>query len=137
MAGRLVRVFLVYAEEDYKFRDLVINQARSSHLPVEFADMPTKQPWVERWKGACRTRTFECDGSIILVSKRLKQGSGVKWELECVANAGFPLLGVYVEKCERSAVPDELQDSSVIEWSWPEIAGFIDSLQKPARRAVR
>jgi hypothetical protein len=137
MAGKMVRVFLVYAEEDYKFRDLLINQARNSRQAVEFADMPTKQPWVERWKGACRTRTFECDGSIIFVSKRLKQGAGVKWELECVSNAGFPLLGVFVEKCEGNAVPEELHDSPVIEWNWPEIASFIASLEKPARSAAR
>ncbi len=137
MAGRTVRVFLVYAEEDYKFRDMLINQARTARLAVEFADMPTKQPWVERWKGAVRTRTFECDGSIVLVSKRLKQGSGVKWELECVFNAGFPLLGVCTEKCERSAVPDELADAPVIEWNWTEIAAFIESLQKPAKSAAR
>ena len=75
--------------------------------------------------------------SIILVSKRLKQGAGVKWELECVSNAGFPLLGVFVEKCDRSAVPEQLEDSSVIEWNWGEIAGFIASLEKPARHVAR
>jgi hypothetical protein len=137
MASRSIRIFLVYAEEDYKFRDLMISQARNSRLGVEFADMPTKQPWVERWKGAVRTRTFECDGSIIFVSRKLKQGPGIKWELECVSNAGFPLLGVYTEKCDRSAIPDELDDSPVIDWNWPEIAGFIESLGKPARTAAR
>ncbi len=137
MASRIIRVFLLYAEEDYKFRDLLINQARSSRLSAEFTDMPTKQPWVERWKGTCRTRVFECDGAIILLSKRTRQGSGVKWELECVANAGIPLLGVYAEKCDDSALPDELPDVRLIEWNWPEIASFIESLQKPARSAVR
>ena len=54
MATSTIRVFLAYAEEDYKFRDLVVGQAKSSHLPVEFADMPAKQPWVPRWRAACR-----------------------------------------------------------------------------------
>ncbi len=136
MASRSIRVFLVYTEGDYKFRDLLIAQARSSRLAVEFADMPTKQPGVERWKAAVRTRTFECDGSIVLVSKKLKQDTGVKWELECVSNTGHPMLGVYTEKCDEHSVPDELNDSTVIEWHWPEIAGFIESLGKPVRSAA-
>ena len=81
MATRTIRVFLAYAEEDYKFRDLVVGQAKSSHLPVEFADMPAKQPWVPRWKAACRTRAFECDKAIVLISRKTKQGAGVKWEV--------------------------------------------------------
>ena len=131
MATNLIRAFLIYAEEDYKFRDLLLSQAKASALAVEFAEMPTKQPWVERWKGVCRTRVFECDGAIVLVSKRTKQGTGVKWELECVVNSGIPVLGVYVEKCERSAVQDEIDDTQVIEWNWKDIATFIQSLQKP------
>jgi len=124
----LRRAFLIYAEEDYKFRDLVVNQAKTSHINVEFADMPTKQPWVPRWKTACRTRAFECDGAIVFISKKTKQGVGVKWELECVADTQVPVLGVYVEKGDKSLVPEEIGDSKLIEWNWSEIASFLQSL---------
>lgn len=127
MATHTIRIFLAYAEEDYKFRDLVVGQAKSSHLPVEFADMPAKQPWVPRWKAACRTRAFECDKAIVLISGKTRLGAGVKWEVECITESQIPVLGVYTEKCDQSAVPDELRGSRVIEWNWPEIAGFIQA----------
>ena len=127
MATRIIRVFLAYAEEDYKFRDLVVGQAKTANLSVEFADMPAKQPWVPRWKAACRTRAFECDKAIVLISRKTKQGAGVKWEMECISETQIPVLGVYTETCDKSAVPDELHDSRVIAWNWPEIAGFIQS----------
>jgi hypothetical protein len=128
MATRTVRVFLVYAEEDYRFKDLLVNQARSAKLPVEFTDMPNKQPWVPRWKTTCRSRVFECDGAIVFISTKTKQGTGVKFELECVGEIQIPVLGVYVDKSGKSAVPEELLDSRLIEWSWPEIAAFLQSL---------
>ncbi|MBZ5626724.1 MAG: hypothetical protein LAQ69_49805 [Acidobacteriia bacterium] len=130
MATQIVRTFLVYAEEDYRFRDLLVNQAKSLRLPVEFTDMPNKQPWVPKWKTTCRTRAFECDGAIVFISKKTRQGEGVKFELECVGETQMPVLGVYVEKGEKPALPDELRDSRVIEWNWPEIASFLQSLGK-------
>jgi hypothetical protein len=129
MATQTIRIFLAYAEEDYKFRDLVVNQAKSAKLNVEFADMPAKQPWVPRWKAACRSRTFECDAAIVLVSKKTRQGAGVKWEMECIRDTQIPVLGILMEKIDSSAVPDELHDARMIEWNWPDVAAFI---QKPA-----
>ena len=137
MATQFIRTFLIYAEEDYKFRDQLIGQAKTAKLPVEFSDMPTKQPWVERWKATVRTRAYECDGAIILISKKTKQGAGVKWELECVNNAGIPLLGVYADQVERSSLPEGLEDSRLIQWNWPEIAGFINSLKQASPQTAR
>lgn len=128
MATRTVRTFLVYAEEDYRFKDMLVNQARTANLPVEFTDMPNKQPWVPRWKTTCRSRVFECDGAIVFISKKTRQGEGVKFELECVGETQIPVLGVYVDKTEKSAAPDELRDSRLIEWNWPQIASFLQSL---------
>jgi hypothetical protein len=128
MAARTVRTFLVYAEEDYRYKDLLVNQARSAKLPVEFTDMPNKQPWVPRWKTTCRSRVFESDGAIVFISAKTKQGAGVQFELECVDELRIPVLGDYVGKCEKSAAPEGLLDSRLIEWNWPEIAGFLQSL---------
>jgi hypothetical protein len=128
MATRTARTFLIYAEEDYRFKDLLISQAQSSKLPVEFSDMPNKQPWVPRWKTACRARAFECDGAIVLISPKTRQGTGVKFELECVNETQIPVLGIYVGKSDQGAVPEELHHSRLIEWNWPEIANFLQSL---------
>jgi hypothetical protein len=128
MATRTVRAFLVYAEEDYRFKDLLVTQARTAKLPVEFTDMPNKQPWVPRWKTTCRSRVFECDAAIVFISGKTKQGEGVKFELECVGEAQIPILGVYVDKNDKPAAPEELHDSRLIEWNWPQIASFLQSL---------
>lgn len=128
MATRTIRIFLVYAEEDYRFKDLMVNQARTAKLAVEFTDMPNKQPWVPRWKTTCRARVFECDGAIVFISAKTKQGAGVKFELECVGESHIPVLGVLVDKCDKSAAPEELRDSPLIEWHWPQIASFLQSL---------
>ena len=123
-----IQTFLVYAEEDYRFRDQLIAQAKSSKLAVEFVQMPTKQPWVERWRGLCRTRAVECDGAIVLITRKTTQATGVKWELECVANAGIPILGVFADQCDKDSVPEEVRECQLINWNWPEIASFIQSL---------
>ena len=126
---RTVRVFLAYAEEDYRFKDLLVSQARTAKLPIEFTDMPNKQPWVPRWKASCRTRVFECDGAIAFVSVKTKQAAGVKFELESVSESQMPVLNVLVDKCEKSAVPEELRDFPVTDWNWPKIAAFLQGLK--------
>jgi hypothetical protein len=132
MATPTIRVYLIYSEEDYKFRDQLMSQAKSSRLPVEFSDMPTKQPWVERWKATCRQRAFQCDAAIVLVSRKTKQASGVKWELECITSAQLPTLAILTEKVEKNSIPEELDEARVVEWNWPEIATFITSLKRAA-----
>ena len=122
-----IKVFLVYAEEDYRFKDLVLGQVKTLKTPVEFVDMPAKQPWVPRWKAACRTRAFECDKAVVLISKKTTQGVGVQWELECIKESQMPVLGVYMEKLDRGSVPKELRDAKMIDWNWAEVSNFIQS----------
>ena len=129
MPTSTVRVFLAYAEEDYRFKDLLVSQARTAKLPIEFTDMPNKQPWVPRWKASCRTRVFECDGAIAFVSVKTKQAAGVKFELESVCESQMPVLSVLVDKCEKSALPEELREFPAIEWNWPKIAAFLQGLK--------
>lgn len=125
----MTRVFVIYATDDYRYFERLSEQARSAKFPVEFDRMQVKQPWVSGWKGGCRARVFQCDGAIVLVSKKTSQG-GVAWELECARTIGIPLLGVHVDKHDRGSVPAELSAAQVIEWNWPDIARFIQSLAK-------
>lgn len=132
MGDRVTRIFLVHAEEDCRFADMLIELARNARLPVEFSRMPNKQPWVPRWKGACRDRVLQCDGAIVLLSRRTQNSGGIRTELEFVVEAQMPILGVYVERFEGSA-PEALQDAPRIEWNWAGVASFIKSVrQSPA-----
>jgi len=129
MPTRAIRVFLAYAEEDYRFKDMLVNQARSAKTPLEFADMPNKQPWVPRWKTSCRSRVFDCDAAVVFISAKTKQAAGVKYELECVVESQMPVLPVMVDKSGAASMPEELSDSQPIEWNWPQIAQFLQGLK--------
>ena len=49
-----IALLLVYAEEDYRYKDLLVVRPEAANLPVESAvDMPNREPWVPRWKIAC------------------------------------------------------------------------------------
>ena len=125
----MTRIFLTYAEGDDAFRDKLISQARISKLPVEFFHMTTKMPWVPNWKGACRARVFQCDGAIVLVTKKTPEGNGIKSELEFVCEAQLPVLGVSLDQAQGS-MPEQVRDSPLIGWNWAEIARFIQSLSE-------
>src|SRR5262249_4149303 len=97
---------------------------------ARFERMEAKLPWVPLWKGQCRTKVRECDAAIVLLSKKTNQGVGIGWELECASEAQMPLLGGHVDKYEKGSAPAELKGCPIIDWNWPEIAGFIQGLSK-------
>ena len=46
----------------------------------------------------------------------------MKWELECACEGQLPILGMFVNQRYNGPVPEEIRDSPLIEWNWPEIA---------------
>lgn len=125
----MIRVFVIHVPEDYLFFDRLSEQCRVGKLSVEFDRMQAKQPWVPAWKSQAWNRIYKSDGAIVLLSKHTNQG-GLKWELECAQKFDTPMLGVHLDAAKSGSVPEELRDSTVIEWNWPEIARFIKSLDK-------
>ncbi len=123
----MTRVFVICAPKDEAFFLRMIDQAKASKLAVEFDHMQVKQPWVPHWKAQCRTRIYPCEAAIVLISKNTSEG-GLAWELECARTFDIPMLGVHVDSRERGPVPKELHDHTVIEWSWPDVAKFIQGL---------
>lgn len=87
------RIFVSFAIEDERTRDLFVGQSRNTKTPFDFIDMSVKKPWDEEWKRNCRTRIKGCDGFIVLITKNLKNGSGALWEIKCAIEEGIPLLG--------------------------------------------
>ena len=125
----MIKVFVIHAPEDHQFFDKIKDQAHAAKLAVEFDRMQVKQPWVPGWKGQCRTRIYNCGGAIVMLSKSTNAG-GIGWELECAQAFDLPMLGVHTDKSKGGSVPEELRDSKVVEWNWPDIARFIQSLNK-------
>jgi hypothetical protein len=122
------RVFISFAvPEDTYARDFLVGQAKNSQTPFDFIDMSVKEPWSALWKDKCRTKVKGCDGFVALLSKATLAAAGARWEMECAVEEGVPVIGVHIKKDEKF-VPPELNGENVIEWSWDEIARFIDSL---------
>lgn len=123
------RVFISFAIEDSKYRDFLVGQARNERSPFEFTDMSVKQPWDEQWKTQCRTKIKGCDGVIALISKNTKSADGQLWEIKCARDEGIKIRGVYTNADDKpSNLPSELSGISVVNWTWPNIKSFIDSL---------
>jgi hypothetical protein len=128
------RVFVVYAEGDERYRDLLVEEAAKSRMAVELVCMPSKQPWVPHWKVTCRNRVLQCDGAIVAITRRTSRGEGVRTELDAVCEARLPVLGVFMEQ-PRAAAPEQVRDSTLLDWNWPEVAGFIRSLSRTSLTA--
>ncbi|GCA97390.1 hypothetical protein [Mycolicibacterium sp. NCC-Tsukiji] len=62
-------VFIAFAIEDERQRDLLKGQSLHPRSPYEFIDMSVKEPYDTGWKDKVRTRIRRSHGVIALVSK--------------------------------------------------------------------
>lgn len=125
------RIFISFAMEDERYRNLLVGQARNEASPFEFVDMSVKEPWDENWKTNCRTKIRGCDGMIVLVSKNTANADGALWEIKCGKAELGPsrMLGIYVDSGNKPAnLPSDLSGVRVVEWTWDNIANFLDLL---------
>ena len=122
------RIFISFAFEDAALRTLLVGQARNEHSPFEFVDMSVKEPWDEKWKTQCRSRIKGCDGVIALLSGNTANATGQLWEMKTANEEGVPMIGLYVDKNKKPTIPEALRGKKIIEWTWPEIEAFIDTL---------
>ncbi len=123
------RIFISFAIEDETFRTFLVGQARNEKSPFSFVDMSAKEAWDEKWKTNCRTKIKGCDGVIALVSKNTANADGALWEISCAKEEKIPVRGIYVDKNNKPAVlPNELTGVRVMEWTWENIAAFINGL---------
>ena len=117
-------VFVAFAIEDERMRDLVKGQSLNTASPFEYIDMSVKEAYESEWKEKVRTRIKRSDGLLALISKNSLASSGQKWEIECAKAEGKPVLGMWVYSDDRTAVPG----IRTIPWDWVQIAKFIDGL---------
>ena len=123
------RIFISFAIEDATYRDFLVGQARKENSPFSFVDMSVKEPWSEEWKRQCRTKIKGCDGMIALVSKNTAIASGQLWEVKCAKEELVPVRGIYINTTNRpGTLPVEFAGVRVVDWSWPNLAAFINNL---------
>jgi hypothetical protein len=117
-------VFVAFAIEDQRQRDLLKGQSLHPRAPYEFIDMSVKEPYDTGWKEKVRTRIRRSHGVIALVSKNSLASLGQKWEIQCAKDERKPLLGVWAYSTDRT----KLAGVRTVTWTDANIAGFIDSL---------
>lgn len=123
MADKKV-VFIAFAIEDEKQRDLLKGQSLNTKSPFEYIDMSVKEPYDKDWKDRVRTRIKRSDGVIALVSKNSLKSSGQKWEIQCAKEEGKKIRGIWAYTDDRT----DLEGVNTRVWTWDNIKDFIDSL---------
>lgn len=117
-------IFIAFAIEDQRQRDLFTGQALHPRSPYEFIDMSVKEAYDSGWKEKVRTRIRRSDGVIVLVSKNSANSSGQKWEIACAKEEKKKIRGIYAYSDDRSAI----DGVATYVWSDANISSFIDSL---------
>lgn len=124
MADKKV-VFVAFAIEDERMRDLLKGHTLLTKAPYEYTDMSVKEAYVdEDWKEKVRTRIKRSQGVIALVSENSLKSSGQKWEIKCAREEKVPVLGLWIYKDDRT----NLEGVRTIVWTWDGVKDFIDSL---------
>lgn len=117
-------LFVAFAIEDERSRDLLKGQSLHVRSPFTYIDMSVKEPYSTAWKEKVHTRIKRSHGVIVLVSKNSLDSSGQKWEIECAKAEGKPILGIWVYSDDRT----KIQGVNTVVWSDANISSFIDSI---------
>ncbi|MFZ4107028.1 TIR domain-containing protein [Flavobacterium sp.] len=117
-------IFIAFAIEDQRQRDLLKGQSLLTKSPFEYVDMSVKEAYESEWKEKVRIRIKRSDGVIVLVSKNSLTSSGQKWEIECAKAEGKKVLGIWAYADDRT----NLVGVNTRVWAWDNIKEFINSL---------
>lgn len=123
MADKKV-VFVAFAIEDVRIRDMIKGQSLHTNSPFEYVDMSVKEAYEEEWKKKVRTRILRSDGVLVIVSKNSLTSSGQKWEIQCAKEENRKIRGIWAYKEDRT----DLAGVSTMVWTWDNIGNWIDSL---------
>lgn len=117
-------VFVAFAIEDERIRDMIKGQSLHTNSPFEYIDMSVKEAYDEEWKKKVRTRILRSDGVLVIVSKNSLTSTGQKWEIQCAKEEKKKVRGIWAYKEDRT----DLAGVTTMVWTWENIANWIDSL---------
>jgi hypothetical protein len=120
-------VFIAFAKENERTRNLFSGQKVHPKTPFRFTDMSVKRPYEGGWKNQTRARIRRSDGVIVLVSSFTRRAKGQLWEIECARTEGKPICGFWIEPGFRTK-PRAMGSAVCRNWTWTNVANFIDSL---------
>lgn len=117
-------IFVAFAIEDARIRDMIKGQSLNTNSPFEYIDMSVKEAYDEDWKKKVRTRILRSDGVLVIVSKNSLNSSGQKWEIQCAKEEKKKIRGIWAYKGDRT----DLAGVNTMVWTWDNITAWIDSL---------
>lgn len=117
-------IFIAFAIEDERIRDMIKGQSLNAQSPFEYVDMSVKEAYDEEWKKKVQTRILRSDGVLVVVSKNSPSSSGQKWEIQCAKEEKKKIRGIWAYKEDRT----DLVGVNTMVWTWDNIANWIDSL---------
>ncbi|WP_175946323.1 hypothetical protein [Caballeronia sp. BCC1704] len=123
MAAKKV-IFVAFAIEDARIRDMIKGQSLHTDSPFEYIDMSVKEAYDEEWKKKVRTRILRSDGVLAIISKNSLTSSGQKWEIQCAKDEGKAVRGIWAYKDDRTAVAGV----NTMVWTWDNVANWINGL---------
>lgn len=123
MADKKV-IFVAFAIEDERVRDMIKGQSLNTATPFEYIDMSVKEGYDTEWKKRVRTRILRSDGVLAIASKNSLTSSGQKWEIQCAKEEGKPMRGIWGYKDDRT----NLVGVKTMVWTWENIANWISGL---------
>lgn len=117
-------IFVAFAIEDVRIRDMIRGQALNTKSPFEYVDMSVKEAYEEEWKNKVRARIVRSNGVLVIVSKNSLNSSGQKWEVQCAKEEKKSVRGIWGYKDDRTT----FAGVNTMVWSWDNIATWIDGL---------
>lgn len=117
-------VFVAFAIEDVRIRDMIKGQSLNTKSPFEYVDMSVKEAYQQEWKQKVRTRILRSDGVLVIVSKNSLTSSGQKWEIQCAKEENKKVRGIWAYKEDRT----DLSGVNIMVWTWGNITNWIDTL---------
>jgi hypothetical protein len=124
------KIFISFAKEDIRYRDLLIGQMKKRGAPFSFEDMSLQEPFDEKWKTRCRELIRQCDGFIALLSKKTWRADGARWEMLCARQEKLLRLAIHIHRDNKGAIPPELGRTRVVEWEYVKIADFTERVNQ-------
>lgn len=118
------RIFIAFAKEDERIRNLLKGQSLNTGSPFEYVDMSVKEPYSAAWKQRTRTRIRGSAGVIALISKNTPRAGGQIWEIQCAIAEKKPLLGLWIYQRDRTR-PRVMEGKRIVVWTWDAVANFI------------
>jgi hypothetical protein len=117
-------IFVAFAIEDERIRDLIKGQSLHTDTDFEYTDMSVKEAYDEEWKKKVRTRILRSDGVLAIVSKNSLTSTGEKWEIQRAKDEKKKIRGIWAYKEDRT----DLEGVNTMVWTWDNIKDWINSL---------